>query len=263
MNNNEKMMLKKELSDIKKLNINQILLMLKYSIEAYLHSIISFGPRHEITLEVKEIWYKFRQIMKEEKKIYEFILRNSSSIYSKEVYDLLDKIEELNDETIEYFYAAFDDILDACETKCENRATHYKKEFLTLIETDEYRIQASGLTVSFENIKEFLCYPQTFWDYVASRIRRVDPRIKENEILYVTLIKTEENGTLKDFKVYVPEIVDLKTACINVHEFKHAYDLYLQMGKIIDETEEHYEKDAEELEKEFQKRYVLKRYYEK
>ena len=202
----------------------------------------------------------FKEILIEENNIHNFILKNSDLIELGELYDLLDKIDDVNSDTIKYIYSAFDDILDACETKCEDRASHYKRNFSTLIETDEYRKEAVGLTINIDNIKEFLSYPQEFWDFVTPKIRRVDPRIKENEILYVTLLKVDDEGILRDIRVMVPEIIDLRTACINVHEFKHAFDLYLKIGTKIDESEPHCEEDASNLEKSFQNNYVLTKF---
>lgn len=54
-------------------------------------------------------------------------------------------------------------------------------------------------------------------------------------------------------KVIVPKIIDLKTACVNVHEWKHAHDLYQIIGKPMDKSDEDYEKSAKEMEKKFQK----------
>lgn len=258
-----KKMIIEEIKDIRCKTVEEILLMLKYVIQAYIYSLFTFGANNKVTIDVKNIWNQFKQILREEKNIHKFILRNSDLISAEEVYDLLDKMSDVNDDTVEYYYNALDDILDACETKCEDRAAHYKRDFLTLIETDEYKIEASGLALNFDNIKEFLNYSQDFWNFVTPKIRMVDSRIKENEILYVTLISSDCNGLLQDIRVIVPEIVDLKTACINIHEFKHAYDLYLQMGKRVDESETHCEEDAVNLEKEFKKTYVLNKFYSK
>ena len=36
----------------------------------------------------------------------------------------------------------------------------------------------------------------------------------------------QDNNCLIDIKVFVPNVINLETAVINVHEFKHAYDLW-------------------------------------
>ena len=108
--------------------------------------------------------------------------------------------------------------------------------------------------ITFEDVKLFLNYPNEFWEYVTPKIKRVDSKIPGNEIFYATLLKFNDNNQIKDIIVMVPYIIDMKTACINVHELKHAYDMYLKINEYIDDSDPKYEEDAIELEKQFQKK---------
>lgn len=258
MDNNKKIELEEEIRNIKKLNINQTLLTLKYVIEAYIKSFIIFGPSSKVTQEVKNIWCEFKKIIKEEKEIQDYILRNSTCINFYEAVELVDKLNEVNDDTIKYLYNSLDDILDACDTRFEGRMIQYPKSFKTLVETDEYRTSAVGLTLSFEDVKKYLNYTQEFWDYINPKIRRVSPDAPEKNKVYETIINAKSDDILLDMRVIVPTIVNLQTACINVHEFKHAYDLFQKLGQKINEKEIHYKEDAVDLEEEFKKVYVLK-----
>ena len=115
-------------------------------------------------------------------------------------------------------------------------------------------ISMKKANITFEDVKLFLNYPNEFWEYVTPKIKRVDSKIPGNEIFYATLLKFNDNNQIKDIIVMVPYIIDMKTACINVHELKHAYDMYLKINEYIDDSDPKYEEDAIELEKQFQKK---------
>ena len=111
---------------------------------------------------------------------------------------------------------------------------------------------------TFEDIVAFLNYPEEFWEFVTPRIKRIDPTVSGNEIFYVTLRKFDDEGRITNIRVMVPEIIDMRTARINVHELKHAYDLYQLLGQEIN-NEEEFENSAREKENEFIKIYVRTR----
>lgn len=113
--------------------------------------------------------------------------------------------------------------------------------------------------ITFNDIKLFLNYPDEFWDYIDSKIKRVDSTISGNEIFYATLLKFDNIGRVIDMKVMVPYIIDIKTACINVHEFKHAYDMYRLLNKYVDENDSKYEEEAIKLEEKFQNKLYVKK----
>ena len=73
---------------------------------------------------------------------------------------------------------------------------------------------------TFEDIVAFLNYPEEFWEFVTPRIKRIDPTVSGNEIFYVTLRKFDDEGRITNIRVMVPEIIDMRTARINVHELK-------------------------------------------
>ena len=108
---------------------------------------------------------------------------------------------------------------------------------------------------SFESIKKFLNFSDEFWSFVGDRIKYVDGTISENKIFYCTLMKFNDCNELIDIKVIVPYIINLETALVNIHEFKHAYDLYFMMGKVID-NESFYEEQAILEEKRFMKSFI-------
>lgn len=109
--------------------------------------------------------------------------------------------------------------------------------------------------MNIEIVKEFLDFPLEFWEYIKKRIIYVDSKIEGNEIFYNTFMKFDNESRLIDIKVMIPYIIDIKTACVNIHELKHAYDLFLELGNIVNINGDEYEKNAIKLEKKFYKKY--------
>lgn len=256
-------LLKEDIADIKSLNRNEFWLILKYCLEAYIKSLVIFGANSKVTQDTLSVLKEYMNINSERRKIMKFLLQNSFHIGHEEADDLLIALENINEQTVIYYYRVLDDIIDACECKNEVRAIRIKKDFDTLIETDDYRAKAVGLVMTLEDIKSFFDYPDVFWQYVEKKVTYVDSHIPDREKFYSTLMRFDSNDCLIDIKVIVPYIIDLKTALVNVHEFKHAYDLYNLLGCQINERDSVYEQMAQDAEKSFVKEYALKRFKSK
>ena len=112
---------------------------------------------------------------------------------------------------------------------------------------------------TFEDIVAFLNYPEEFWEFVTPRIKRIDPTVPGNEIFYVTLRKFDNEGRITNIRVMVPEIIDMRTARINVHELKHAYDMFVRLNQYVGEEDSLFEEEAVKTELEFEKSFCLKK----
>ena len=110
---------------------------------------------------------------------------------------------------------------------------------------------------TFEEVKTYLNYENEFWNFINKKIKFIDGSVEENKFFYSTLMKFDFNNNLKDIKVIVPFVTDLKTALVNIHEFCHAHDLYLMMGKPIT-NEQEYEERAIQKENNFTKKIYKK-----
>ena len=128
---NEKKILKKEIKDLHILNIEQVILISKYILDAYIKSIITFGINSVVTKENIRLLNKYIRIYTREKNIYNYLLKYSTSIDLDECFNLIDLLDNLNAKTIDFFYSAIDDIIDACTLKEEIRMVHKKRFFST------------------------------------------------------------------------------------------------------------------------------------
>lgn len=201
-------------------NNEELMYMLKYFIEAFIKSIITFGLRHKVTIDSINLINEFRWIVKEEKHLHDYMLKEAKTIDREECIKLLNILDELNEKTIRYYHKAFNDILHACETNCVYRATHIKKDFKTLIETEEYRNTLAGLTLTLKDVKKFLNYEEEFWKYIDDKTTIVDSKTQLDQC---GVTKEEDN-----IKIHVPLIINAETARMNKRIFIDAHEIIKQ-----------------------------------
>lgn len=266
MNNTEKQKLRKEIKDIRIQTIEEVLQTFKYFIGTYFSISMTFGQNSYVTEDVIVAWKEFKKIIKEENSLMTYLLKKSEDINYQEALLFLDELDAINDDTIMYYYNMLDNFEDAADVSkyqqeaLTYRATRPTKNFDTIIETDHYRNHLYGLTLSMEDIKIYLSYPDSFWQFIKDKTLTIKSENLKNydNGFYGVLIKCDENNNLVSFKIIVPEIVNLATVLINIHEYKHAYDLYQLLGMPINETDPIYEESAKEVENDFVKCYLPK-----
>lgn len=93
-----------------------------------------------------------------------------------------------------------------------------------------------------------ICHDE-FWEYMRSRTKRINAPIETG--IWGTFTDNDENGTLTNIKIIVPEIIDEKTLLINIHEYAHAYELYQELGTIYKPNKQKSEQYASSKEKEY------------
>lgn len=101
----------------------------------------------------------------------------------------------------------------------------------------------NNIIFNFDDIKKYLNYEKEFWEFIKSKILFISDNIESNKYFY-SVLRKEKDDILIDIKIIVPKIIDLKTTLINIHEFKHAYDLYKVFGKKVYISDTEYEKRA-------------------
>ena len=241
MDKYEKKLSLEEIRDLKRLNREQHKIILGYSIQSYIETLLDNNDGIEL-LNIKMLWKYYLMIMNEESYLYNYLLHNYKEINLNSSYDFLDILDNINEKTINYFMELLS-------------GNNIEKSFNTLIETNEYRMLAKGLVMNFDDVKKFLNYPESFWKYVENKVIYLDSYLEKSKDFYSVLVKTDKEDNISDMKIIVPIIVDLFTLLVNIYEFKYAYDLYNNLGnKLIEE--EVYEKNAREKEYEFIKKYL-------
>ena len=236
------------------------MLVFRYFIDVYLDSVMVFGFNSDVSKDIFNFWKEFISIMLEENRMFNFLLKNYQFINCDEGNYFMYKLDYLNEETVLYCYKFFEDVLIACDMELEWKARRPFKNFKTLIETDIYDMELYGLTISFDDIKNYFNYEDDFWEYIESRICFLDSHDEENDSFYGVNMKFDNDNKLENIKIFVPKIINLDTALINVHEIKHAYDLYKLIGKEVNLDYSYYEKMASDSERGFKEQYLVKKF---
>lgn len=250
--------IKDDIKEIRWQNLEQILSTFKYISIAYLKAYMMFGRGHKVTEEAKRIWLEFKDIVLSEDKILRFLKNNTETIDYDAAEDLLDKLDNLNEDTVIYYYDLIDSLEDACETQQEWRITRPRRSFKTLIETDEFYKKALSLTLSMKDIEAFLNLPKEFIDYVDKKLITFNYYFDENALVFSGVYPKVVDGLLIDFRVVVPEVVDDKTAAVNINLYSQAFSVYQSLGKEYTLDEELVKQEASEKEKQFIKSVIDK-----
>lgn len=252
------LIIKDDIKNSRKENINEIWLMAKYCLETYIHSIWVFGIDSSVTKKVREIWKNFLGVLKEERLLTNFILKNSSNINLYTAEEFIDMLDDLNDDTINYYYDYLDSIDNACDMQTVWRAVPKKKDYDMLNETSKYREMVIEMLINMDDVKTFLNLPEDFWTYIIPRTLKGDDYDENDQSFYGINMRFDDNEQLCDLKLIVPKIINLRTALINVHEYKRAYSLYKLLGQRVDRNIAF--EDSIQCQKAFQTEYMQEKY---
>lgn len=243
MNKQEQLEYKKEINRLKLLNLETLFLIAQYALQNIVESL----ENYELS---KWVVKSYLEVMLEETSLLNYLKNNLDKIDSYELDKVLDDLDEINEETIRYFYGFLDDVQESYDFF--NKYSLFRK----ITDTDKYRKEVYSITLTLSNIQEFLGVNNKVWNEIISRTV-----ITEDEEFWGVNLKINRD-VVQDSKIFVPEIKNLKTAMVNVHEFKHAYDIYQTIGTTYIDCD--YEQMAKDSEKEFEDKYIeekVKQYF--
>lgn len=93
-----------------------------------------------------------------------------------------------------------------------------------------------------------ICHDE-FWEYMRTRTKRISAPIESG--IWGTFFSKDESGKVTDIKILVPEIIDELTLLVNIHEYAHAYELFMQLGDNYTLNKKSSEDYAKSKEKEY------------
>lgn len=186
------------------------------------------------------------------------ILKNGINKNIAAINNLIDKLDDLADKTIIYYYNLLDDLEQEIEIDKGQPYKRLPKNFETLLENNEFKFMVYGLDLTIDDIKNYLDYDETFWNYIKDKIKvfknpYLDYDLKMN--YYGVWYDLDENKELTKLIICIPKIVDLKTAQIALHELKHAHNIYMSILK----EDSILEKNAKQEEYKFKNNYLKKK----
>lgn len=211
--------------------------IIKQAIANYFGSLVKFGAKSSVSKDNLSVISEYRRILKKEKALFGFILENRNRINKEAALELVYDLDHLNDMTLKYYYEVLGEIEDANEMAQESRGVRPKKNFSTLIESDEYDIKAIALLENLDSVKKYLNFPDDFWSFISNsyNLRIIDVSNPEGveAMSFVTPIYNQD-GTVHTVIAQIPKVVNLFTAKKAIEILTRAFTYYRSIGKEMD-----------------------------
>ena len=221
-----------DINSMKKGSYEQMWLITMYGLSSYFKSLFRFGNK-EVTRDNLNVIKEMFRILKTEREMLNFILRNLDRFEINSTQDVVQMLDDLNDKTVAYYYEVIEDIEDAVDMSEERRGIRPRKNFPTLIQSDSYANEVKALALDKKAIREFLGYEKEFWDYISSMDNTdviVSYEVAKN-IAYANPHYNGETSLVTGGKMYIPEIADLSSALLAIQTYEKAYSIWKCLGK--------------------------------
>ena len=223
--------LEKDIRSMKKGSYEQMWLITMYGLGSYFKSLFRFGNSN-VTRDNLNVIKEMFQILKTERQMLNFILKNLVMFEISSAQSVVQMLDELNDKTVEYYYEVIEDIEDAVDMGDEIRGIRPRKNFPTLIQTDNYSNEVKSLALNKQAIREFLGYEEEFWNYIKNMDKsniRV-PYEGAKALSYAIPLFDSDTGYVSSIKMYIPEISDLSSALLAIQIYEKAYSIWSCLG---------------------------------
>lgn len=245
----------KDINFMKRGSIGEMLLIIKFSLISYLKCLLVFGHKSIITKDNLNVIKEMFDILKLEKKILKYILKNIKQFNLNATIEVMMMLDELNERTIRYYYDVIDDIETAADMHNVFRALRASNNPPTLIQSYSYVTVVISLAENIESLKLFLGFEEEFWNYIQNKVE-----IIEFDFTYSCEFPDVEpiikDDIVVDIKIKVPKVINLQSALIAIREYKKAYELYTMIGCKYDKNKI---VDDEALQKKYCEEYLLKK----
>lgn len=236
-------------------NITELLSMSRDYWYAYIKKLASGYHDFSLDIYLLKSLFEYCKITMKENTYLSFIMKNYKKISNLEkLYSILDDMDELNEKT----YLFYQSILEECERFTQSNVPFKAscvRGFETLNETNKYEVELLGLLLTEKDLDKYYQKEETYY-YLKERTKVWNCSAEEG-IRDFGLFTVDDGDIIKEIRLFVPRIVDLKTMLINVHEFKHGISLYPYIGS--SEPDFDFEKEAKLEEERFVSKYLLKK----
>ncbi len=242
----------KELKQNKHLNRLEFLSLTKSYLTTYFISLANGDDKENRKVLLTNL-KDYLLITKEENAILSYLVSNFDKIKDFDtLYFLLDKLDLVNEATFKQFNSLGEEYLDALESK--KSYSFPTKSMSSLITDDSIKKEVIGLTLSKEDLLSYYHKEDAIY-YLFDHTKTLDSNLDDTSF-YGCYPITDKN-TLKEIRVCVPPITNLKSMLINIHEYRHGIDLYPFLGKNYPCYD--YESSAKQEEINFQKTLSLRK----
>ena len=248
-------------NDLKKmiyLNQLEFMLLAKKYFLMYFTSLIRDLNGEENRDILKEKIREYSNIIREENRYLGYLIKGLNQVRNEETFDrILDDLDFINEQTYRYYDSILYEYEENIFSHTLNRKIVRPKTFQTILENPTYWEEIIGLSLTSEDLDIYFG-DQAGFSYLKENAKIFDVPLRQGMDLFGCYpLEDEKTEVLKSIKICVPEITDLNSMYVNIHEFKHGLDLYPYLGKKIPEKD--YEKMAQEEEGKFKTTYFTKK----
>ena len=223
---------------------NMALNYFEFILEALMHCYIDTKEIKELVNHLKE----YKEEISGEMFYLQYILKNIDTIDEDALDRVLVMIDDLNRRTYEYY----EELGGRYADKVYPFVPIYHLDRRDPLMNVNYQLmeEVKGLTLTERDIANYFnhCTPYL---YMKDHTKKFNTEDTVPFGIYTDTI----NGKISAIKAVVPPIRDLKSALINVHEYKHGIDLYPYIGSVYP-TDIDFETPAKHEEEVFRKEYV-------
>ena len=196
---------------------------------------------------------EYKEVIQTENHYLKYIHDHILEMDENELNKIMNDIDTLNKHTYLYFESILSEYETELSLKRERKIIPYKN-FLTIQENEEIYYNIIGLTLSedhlFDYYKDYDCFT-----YLKSKSRVINTNT-EDGMPFFGCFPIMDDNILKDIKICVPKIYNLKSMLINIHEYNHGILLYPYLNQTVPDDD--YEQKAKDEEEKFKKNYLKK-----
>ncbi len=250
---NDKNDLTRDIREMKNGSIEQMCLITFYSLGSYFKSLFTFGSSNKVTRDSLNIIKEMFSILRTERSLLNFILKNIDSFDVNAAQDVVRMLDDVNDDTVRYYYNLIDDIEDAAEFEQEYRGYRPRNGYPTLIEDNTYSGKVIALSENLEDLKSFLGFEDDFWEFIKDKTKKVDTSVDIMDKMVYAIPICNHEGLIVSLQLMLPKVYNLESALIAIRVYKKAYEIYKLIGKKL---ENEIISDANQLQDVYKKEYL-------
>lgn len=223
--------LQKRISENKKENLENHLLITLKSLQVYAAAAFKFGKDSEAARDALYARKEFVKILKEEKKLFKFLLNNLHLVDLRAASEVIDMLDEVKDDTVKYYNGVLNGIENAATERNERLAMRAPRDFSTLTETRNFREEVVGLLENTDTVKMYLNLPDEFWKFIEGKCSSIEMTHDDADNMAFVNPMYDENGNIASLRMTVPKPTDLYTALVAIQAYIKAFYVYQAIGQ--------------------------------
>ncbi len=221
----------KRINGNKKENIENHLLITLKSLQVYAAAAFKFGKESEAAKDALYARKEFVRILKEERKLFKFLLNNLHLVDLNAASEVINMLDEVRDDTVRYYNEVLNGIEKAAVERDEKLATRAPRDFSTLTETRNFREEVVGLLEDTYTVRKYLNLPEEFWSFIAGKCSTIEMTHDDADAMAFVNPIYDKDGNIASLRMTAPKPTDLYTALVAIQTYIKAFYVYQAIGQ--------------------------------